>query len=189
MKTYRPKVKGDIEKIKVAVDMLAGAKRPIIYSGGGVINSGKEASHLLREFARLTGFPITSTLMGLGAYPASDPQWLGMLGMHGTYEANWAMHDCDVMICIGARFDDRITGRVDAFSPGSRKIHVDIDASSINKNVHVDIGIVGDCANVLADMLQVWKETKPQPDKAALADWWKQIEKWRARKSLAYKNS
>ena len=123
--------------------------------------------------------------MGLGAYPASDPQWLGMLGMHGTFEANWAMHDCDVMICIGARFDDRITGRVDAFSPGSKKIHVDIDASSINKNVHVDIGIVGDCANVLADMLQVWKQMNAQPDKAALAGWWKQIDTWRARKSLA----
>jgi acetolactate synthase-1/2/3 large subunit len=188
-KTYRPRLKGDPDKIRAAVKMIAEAKRPVFYSGGGVINSGTAASNLLREFVRTTGYPITSTLMGLGAYPASDPQWLGMLGMHGTYEANWAMHDCDVMICIGARFDDRITGRVDAFSPGSRKIHVDIDASSINKNVHVDIGIVGDCANVLADMLQVWKETKPQPDKAALADWWKQIEKWRARKSLAYKNS
>jgi acetolactate synthase-1/2/3 large subunit len=169
--------------------MIAEAKRPVFYTGGGIINSGSAASNLLREFVHATGYPITSTLMGLGAYPASDPQWLGMLGMHGTYEANWSMHDCDVMICIGARFDDRITGRVDAFSPGSRKIHVDIDASSINKNVHVDIGIVGDCANVLADMLQVWKETKAQPDKTALAGWWKQIDKWRARKSLAYKNS
>ena len=137
-------VKGDLDKIKVAVDMMAKAKRPIIYSGGGIINSGPEASHLLRELARLTGFPITSTLMGLGAYPAADPQWLGML-MHGTYEANWTMHDCDVMLC-GARFDDRITGRLDAFSPGSRKIHVDIDPSSINKNVKVDLAIVGDCA-------------------------------------------
>jgi len=188
-KTYRPRLKGDPDKIRAAVKMIAEAKRPVFYTGGGVINSGTAAGNLLREFVRATGYPITSTLMGLGAYPASDPQWLGMLGMHGTYEANWAMHDCDVMICIGARFDDRITGRVDAFSPGSRKIHVDIDASSINKNVHVDIGIVGDCANVLADMLQVWKETRPQPDKAALADWWKQIDKWRARKSLAYKNS
>ena len=111
MKSYKPKVKGDLDKIKAAVDMLANAKRPIIYSGGGIINSGQEASHLLREFARLTGFPVTSTLMGLGAFPAADPQWLGMLGMHGTYEANWTMHDCDVMLCIGARFDDRITGR------------------------------------------------------------------------------
>ncbi|MEA2977622.1 MAG: acetolactate synthase large subunit [Alphaproteobacteria bacterium] len=188
-KTYRPKLKGDPDKIKQAVEMIAKAKRPLFYTGGGVINSGNVASTLLREFVRLSGYPITSTLMGLGAYPASDPQWLGMLGMHGTYEANWAMHDCDVMICIGARFDDRITGRLDAFSPGSKKIHVDIDASSINKNVKVDIGIVGDCANVLADMLTVWRSMGAQPDKAALGGWWKQIDKWRARKSLAYKNS
>ncbi len=188
-KTYRPKLKGDPDKIKQAVEMMANAKRPLFYTGGGVINSGKVASDLLRELVRLTGFPITSTLMGLGAYPASDPQWLGMLGMHGTYEANWSMHDCDVMICIGARFDDRITGRVDAFSPGSKKIHVDIDASSINKNVKVDVGIVGDCANVLADMLQLWRSAKAAPDKQTLGDWWKQIEKWRARKSLSYKNS
>ena len=139
LKSYKPKVKGDLDKIKAAVEMLANAKRPIIYTGGGIINSGPEASQLLREFARLTGFPVTSTLMGLGAFPAADPQWLGMLGMHGTYEANWTMHDCDVMLCIGARFDDRITGRLDAFSPGSRKIHVDIDPSSINKNVKVDL--------------------------------------------------
>ena len=188
-KTYRPRLKGDPEKIKAAVEMMAKAKRPLFYTGGGIINSGTAASNLLRELVKLTGYPITSTLMGLGAYPASDPQWLGMLGMHGTYEANWSMHDCDVMICIGARFDDRITGRVDAFSPGSKKIHVDIDASSINKNVKVDIGIVGDCANVLADMLQLWRSTGANPDKQALADWWKQIDKWRARKSLAYKNS
>src|SRR6266516_1851041 len=135
-KTYRPKLKGDLEKIKAAVALMAGAKRPVIYSGGGVVNSGSEASHLLRELVKLTGFPITSTLMGLGAFPAANPQWLGMLGMHGTYEANMAMHDCDVMVCIGARFDDRITGRVDAFSPGSKRIHVDIDASSINKNIN-----------------------------------------------------
>ncbi len=188
-KTYRPKLKGDPDKIKAAVEMIAQAKRPLFYTGGGIINSGTVASNLLREFVRLTGYPITSTLMGLGAFPASDPQWLGMLGMHGTFEANWAMHDCDVMICIGARFDDRITGRVDAFSPGSKKIHVDIDPSSINKNVHVDIGIVGDCANVLADMLQVWRSVGARPDRAALAGWWKQIDTWRARKSLAYRNS
>jgi acetolactate synthase-1/2/3 large subunit len=188
-KTYRPKLKGDPEKIKQAVEMIAKAKRPLFYTGGGIINSGTAASNLLRELVRLTGYPITSTLMGLGAYPAADPQWLGMLGMHGTYEANWSMHDCDVMICIGARFDDRITGRVDAFSPGSKKIHVDIDASSINKNVKVDIGIVGDCANVLADMLQVWRSINGTPDKKALAEWWQQIDKWRARKSLAYRNS
>ena len=165
IKSYKPKVKGDLDKIKAAVDMLANAKRPIIYSGGGIINSGREASHLLREFARLTGFPVTSTLMGLGAYPAADPQWLGMLGMHGTYEANWTMHDCDVMLCIGARFDDRITGRLDAFSPGSRKIHVDIDPSSINKNVKVDLAIVGDCAHVLEDMIRIWRAEAKQPDK------------------------
>ena len=132
---------------------MARAKRPLFYTGGGVINSGPSASALLRELVKLTGFPITSTLMGLGAYPAADPQWLGMLGMHGTYEANWAMHDCDLMICIGARFDDRITGRLDAFSPDSTKIHVDIDPSSINKNVKVDVPIIGDCAHVLEDMI------------------------------------
>jgi acetolactate synthase-1/2/3 large subunit len=188
-KTYQPKLKGDIDKIKAAVELMARAKRPLFYTGGGVINSGKEASHLLRELVKMTGFPVTSTLMGLGAYPANDPQWLGMLGMHGTYEANWAMHDCDVMVCIGARFDDRITGRLDAFSPGSRKIHVDIDASSINKNVKVDIGIVGDCAHVLEDMTRLWRTSNAQPDKPALASWWKQIDKWRARKSLNFKNS
>src|SRR6187397_3185425 len=189
IKTYRPKIKGDIDKIKAAVDMLANAKKPIIYSGGGIINSGKEASHLLREFARLTGFPVTSTLMGLGAYPAADPQWLGMLGMHGTYEANWSMHDCDVMFCIGARFDDRITGRLDAFAPHSRKIHVDIDPSSINKNVKVDLPIVGDCAHVLEDMVRLWRAGSIHTDKKALQAWWAQIDKWRARKSLAYRQS
>src|SRR5882724_5066619 len=186
---YRPKIKGDIEKIKAAVEMMRHAKRPLFYTGGGVINSGTEASHLLRDLVRLTGFPITSTLMGLGAYPASDPQWLGMLGMHGTWEANWAMHDCDLMVNIGARFDDRITGRLDAFSPGSRKIHVDIDPSSINKNVKVDVPIIGDCAHVLEDMVRLWRSSSVQPDKKALDGWWKQIEKWRARNSLAYKNS
>ena len=188
-KTYMPKVKGDLEKIKAAVDLMARAKRPLFYTGGGVVNSGNAASQLLRELVKLTGFPITSTLMGLGAYPSADPQWLGMLGMHGTYEANMAMHDCDVMVCIGARFDDRITGRVDAFSPGSRKIHVDIDASSINKNVKVDIGIVGDCAHVLEDMTRIWRASAVKPDAKALKDWWGQIEKWRSRKSLNYKNA
>jgi acetolactate synthase-1/2/3 large subunit len=186
---YKPRVKGDIGQITRAVDLMATAKRPLFYTGGGVINSGPEASKLLRELVKLTGFPITSTLMGLGAFPAHDPQWMGMLGMHGTLEANMAMHDCDVMICIGARFDDRITGRLDAFSPGSKKIHVDIDASSINKNVKVDIPIVGDCANVLRDMLKLWREHKAKPDKRAHTDWWKQIDKWRGRKSLAYRPS
>ena len=188
-KGYKPKLKGDLDKILQAVEMMKHAKRPVFYTGGGVINSGPKASKLLRDLVRLTGFPITSTLMGLGAYPAADPQWLGMLGMHGTYEANWAMHDCDVMVCIGARFDDRITGRLDAFAPHSRKIHINIDPSSINKNVHVDIPIVGDCEHVLEDMLKVWRTSSGSPDKAALSAWWKQIDKWRSRKSLSYKSS
>jgi acetolactate synthase-1/2/3 large subunit len=188
-KGYRPKLKGDLERIKAAIELMRHAKRPLFYTGGGIINSGPEASHFLRELVKLTGFPITSTLMGLGAYPAADPQWLGMLGMHGTYEANLSMHDCDVMICIGARFDDRITGRLDAFSPGSRKIHVDIDPSSINKNVKVDVPIIGDCAHVLEDMVRLWRAGAMHADKRALDVWWKQIDTWRARKSLAYKNS
>jgi acetolactate synthase-1/2/3 large subunit len=188
-KTYRPQIKGDMERIRAAVELMAHAKRPVFYTGGGVINSGPEASALLRELVRLTGYPITSTLMGLGAYPAADRQWLGMLGMHGTYEANMAMHDCDVMICIGARFDDRITGRLDAFSPKSKKIHVDIDPSSINKNVKADIAIIGDCAHVLEDMVRTWRTTSPQVDKPALEGWWKQIDQWRARNSLAYRQS
>jgi acetolactate synthase-1/2/3 large subunit len=188
-KSYKPKLKGDMAKIQAAVELIKNAKRPVFYTGGGIINSGNEASVLLRELAKLTGYPVTSTLMGLGAFPAADPQWLGMLGMHGTYEANWAMHDCDVMICIGARFDDRITGRLDAFAPHSKKIHVDIDASSINKNVKVDIPIIGDCAHVLEDMVRLWRTTSAQPDKKALADWWTQINKWRARKSLNYTKS
>jgi acetolactate synthase I/II/III large subunit len=186
---YKPKIKGDLAKIKQAVELMANAKRPLFYTGGGVVNSGKAASDLLRELVNVTGFPITSTLMGLGAFPAADPKWMGMLGMHGTLEANMAMHDCDVMICIGARFDDRITGRVDAFSPGSKKIHVDIDPSSINKNIHVDIGIVGDCAHVLEDMVRLWRSEARNADKKALAMWWTQIDKWRARKSLAYRQS
>ena len=186
-KTYHPRVDGDERAIRAAVELMAKAKRPVFYTGGGVINSGPRASALLRELVHLTGYPITSTLMGLGAFPAADPQWLGMLGMHGTFEANHVMHDCDVMIAIGARFDDRITGRVNAFSPGSRKIHVDIDASSINKNIHVDIPIVGDVAHVLEAMLAEWKRIKAKPDKAAAKAWWAQIAKWRARDSLAYR--
>jgi acetolactate synthase I/II/III large subunit len=188
-KTYRPTVKGDMAKIKAAIELMANAKRPVFYTGGGVINSGPHASALLRELARLTGFPVTSTLMGLGAYPAADPQFLGMLGMHGTYESNLAMHECDVMINIGARFDDRITGRLDAFSPYSRRIHVDIDASSINKNVKVDIPIIGDCAHVLEDMVRLWRQTAPQVDKIALKEWWTKIEGWRSRNCLAYRPS
>lgn len=188
-KTYRPQLQGDAEKIKAAIELMGKAKRPIFYTGGGVINSGPEASALLRELVRLTGYPITSTLMGLGAYPAADPQWLGMLGMHGTYEANLAMHDCDVMICVGARFDDRITGRLDAFSPKSKKIHIDIDPSSINKTVKADIGIIGDCGHVLEDMVRLWRMMAPAVDKKALGDWWQRIEEWRAKKCLAYRPS
>ncbi|MBL8574315.1 MAG: acetolactate synthase 3 large subunit [Hyphomicrobiaceae bacterium] len=188
-KTYKPKVKGDPEKIRQAVEMIASAKKPIFYTGGGVINSGPKATMLLREFVRMTGFPITSTLMGLGAYPASDKQFLGMLGMHGTYESNNAMHDCDVMINIGARFDDRITGRLDAFSPGSKKIHIDIDPSSINKCVKTDIGIVGDVAYVLEDMIRVWRSMAPTLDKDAHKAWWGEIDGWRARNCLFYKPS
>ncbi len=187
-KSYRPPKEGAPDAVEAAVDLIANAKRPIFYTGGGVINGGDAASKRLREFVRTTGYPITSTLMGLGSYPASDKQWLGMLGMHGTYEANNAMHDCDVMVCVGARFDDRITGRLDAFSPGSKKIHVDIDPSSINKNVHVDIPIVGDCDHVLGQMIASWKAKNPTIDQEALSTWWGQIEKWRARKCLSYKN-
>ena len=186
-KTYRPRIKPDQNVVRAAVDLIASAKRPIFYTGGGVINSGPAASKLLREFVKMTGFPLTSTLMGLGAFPAGDKHWLGMLGMHGTYEANMAMHGCDVMINIGARFDDRITGRVDAFSPHSRKIHVDIDPSSVNKNVPVDLPVIGDCAHVLEDMIRVWKARQHQVDKPALAQWWKQIDQWRSRDSLKYK--
>ncbi len=178
--SYNPRVIGDDAAVKQAIELMANAKRPLFYTGGGIINSGPEASRLLRELVRMTGFPITSTLMGLGAFPASDKHWLGMLGMHGTYEANNAMHDCDVMICIGARFDDRITGRIDAFSPGSKKIHVDIDRSSINKNVRVDLPIVGDCAHVLAQMIAAWQAKQPKLDEKALATWWAQIDKWRS---------
>ena len=187
-KTYRPQITGNQDAIRAAVELMESAKKPILYTGGGVINSGPGASQLLRQLARLTNFPVTSTLMGLGAYPASDKQWLGMLGMHGTYEANWAMHDCDVMVCIGARFDDRITGRLDAFSPGSKKIHIDIDPSSINKNVRVDLPIIGDVGHVLEEIIRVWKAREPEVDKAAQKAWWGQIEEWRAKKSLNYKN-
>ncbi|HSF91956.1 MAG TPA: acetolactate synthase 3 large subunit [Paracoccaceae bacterium] len=186
---YQPQVKGDIEAITKAVEMLEKAKRPVIYSGGGVINSGPGASQLLRELVKATNAPITSTLMGLGAYPASGKNWLGMLGMHGTYEANLAMHDCDYMLCVGARFDDRITGRTDAFSPKSFKVHIDIDPSSINKNIHVDVPIVGDIGHVLEDMLKIWKSRGRKTNSEAVAKWWKQIEEWQGIKCLTYKNS
>ncbi|MEM8789032.1 MAG: acetolactate synthase 3 large subunit [Pseudomonadota bacterium] len=183
---YAPQVKGDIDRITLAVEALERAERPVIYSGGGVVNSGPQASALLRELVNETNFPITSTLMGLGCYPASGKAWLGMLGMHGTYEANWAMHDCDFMLCIGARFDDRITGRLDAFSPGSVKVHIDIDPSSINKNIHVDSPIVGDVGHVLEDLLKVWKARGRKTAAGPVADWWDKIGDWRAVNSLSY---
>ena len=186
---YQPRVKGDIDAITKAVEMLEKAKRPIIYSGGGVINSGVGASQLLRELADGTNAPITSTLMGLGAYPASGKNWLGMLGMHGTYEANMAMHDCDFMLCIGARFDDRITGRTDAFSPNSYKVHIDIDPSSINKIIHVDTPIIGDIGHVLEDMLKIWKSRGRKTNAGGIAKWNAQIAEWKALDCLKYKQS
>jgi acetolactate synthase I/II/III large subunit len=188
-KSYRPQVKPELAKVEEAIELIANAKRPIFYTGGGVINSGTMASKLLVQFVRMTGYPITSTLMGLGAFPASDPQWLGMLGMHGTYEANLTMHGCDVMINIGARFDDRVTGRLADFAPDSKKIHVDIDPSSINKNVRVDVPIVGDCAHVLEDMIRIWKARQKRADQTALKQWWAQIEEWRKRDCLRYQKT
>ena len=184
--TYNPPVKGNPDRIAEAVELLANAKRPILYAGGGVINAGPRASAALKELAKLTGYPVTTTLMGLGAFPASDPQFVGMPGMHGTYEANMAMYHCDVMFNVGARFDDRVTGRLDSFSPGSKKIHIDIDPSSINKNVKVDVPIVGDAARVLADIVKAWKARNPRRDRKAEKSWWGQIEKWRARDCLSY---
>ena len=191
--SYNPQVKGDQGHIKSAVELMKKAHKPVFYTGGGVINSGPEASTLLRELVAKTGFPITSTLTGLGAYPASGDNWIGMLGMHGTYEANMAMHDCDLMICVGARFDDRITGRLDAFSPNSKKIHIDIDPSSINKNVRVDVPIIGDVGNVLEDMVRMWNAATSENDSKKqskdLQNWWQQINGWRDRNSLAYRTS
>ncbi len=185
-KSYQPKVQGDENAIRAAIELMAHARRPVFYTGGGVVNSGPEASKLLRELVELTDFPITSTLMGLGAYPASGKNWLGMLGMHGSYEANMAMHDCDVMVCIGARFDDRITGRLNAFSPNSKKIHIDIDPSSINKNVRVDVPITGDVGNVLEDMVRLWRALPKKPEAAQTAEWKDSIARWKARRSFAY---
>jgi acetolactate synthase-1/2/3 large subunit len=185
-RSYRPRTAPDPARIAEAIALLKRAERPIIYTGGGVINAGPEASRLLIEFVRLTGFPCTSTLMGLGAHPASDPQFLGMLGMHGTYEANLTMHGCDVMLNMGARFDDRVTGRLNAFAPNSKKIHCDIDPSSINKNVAVDVAVIGDAAAILRAMIAAWKADKHPPNKGALAQWWQQIDVWRAKKSLRF---
>ncbi|MBY0355761.1 MAG: biosynthetic-type acetolactate synthase large subunit, partial [Rickettsiales bacterium] len=185
--SYQPKREPELSQIEKAVALMATAKKPIFYVGGGVINAGLEACATLSELIRATGYPCTTTLMGLGAFPGSDPLFLGMLGMHGSLEANMAMAECDVMICIGARFDDRVTGRLDGFSPNSRKIHVDIDASSINKNVMVDIAIVGDAGLAATAMLHLWKEGNKKADAPALTAWWKQIDLWRARKSFSYK--
>ncbi|MFG6542627.1 acetolactate synthase 3 large subunit, partial [Sulfitobacter sp. M22298] len=186
---YQPQVKGDMAEITELVAAMETAKRPIFYTGGGVINSGPAASQLLRELVDATGFPITSTLMGLGAYPASGDKWLGMLGMHGLYEANMAMHDCDLMINIGARFDDRITGVIDSFSPKSTKAHIDIDPSSINKVIRIDIPIVGDVAHVLEDLLKVWKSRGRKTNSEAVAKWWQQIEEWRSIDCLKFNQS
>ncbi|WP_380778864.1 acetolactate synthase 3 large subunit [Sphingomonas sp. R86520] len=183
-KTYRPQVKADQAQIEQLVDMLAAAERPILYTGGGIINSGPAASQLLCELVRITGAPVTSTLMGLGAYPASGPQWLGMLGMHGTYEANMAMNQADLVVALGSRFDDRVTGRLDAFSPNSRKVHIDIDRSSVNKTVRVDLGIIADVGHALEDMVRIWKSRQhPKPD---TTDWQRRIAGWRAVKCLDF---
>jgi acetolactate synthase-1/2/3 large subunit len=183
-KTYRPQVKADQSQIEQLVDMLAAAERPILYTGGGIINSGPAASQLLCELVRITGAPVTSTLMGLGAYPASGPQWLGMLGMHGTYEANMAMNQADLVVALGSRFDDRVTGRLDAFSPNSRKVHIDIDRSSVNKTVRVDLAIIADVGHALEDMVRIWKSRQhPKPD---TTDWQRRIAGWRAVKCLDF---
>ena len=183
---YKPQLKPDMRFIDEAIELMANSKKPVFYTGGGVINSGPEASHLLKELALLTGFPVTSTLMGLGAFPSEESNWLGMLGMHGTYEANLAMNECDLLINIGARFDDRVTGRLDAFSPNSKKIHVDIDPSSINKTVPIDVPILGDCAYALEGLLLKWKS---KGHKVNLDSWYKKINDWRKKDSLSYKNS
>ena len=189
VKHYAPRLKGDIKEIMKLVEAIEASERPIFYTGGGVINSGPAASQLLRELVDASGFPVTSTLMGLGSYPASSKNWLGMLGMHGLYEANMAMHDCDLMVNIGARFDDRITGRIDAFSPKSKKAHIDIDPSSINKVIHVEIPIIGDVAHVLEDILSVWKSRGQKTNKAAVDKWWSQIHEWKMIKCLDFKQT
>ena len=186
---YQPDKCDDLHLIQSAVSLMTESRRPVIYAGGGVINSGPEACKLLRELVKITGFPITSTLMGLGAYPASGPNWLKMVGLHGSYEANIAMHDCDLMICMGARFDDRVTSRIDKFSPYSKKIHIDIDPSSINKNVQVDIGVVGDVKAVLQEIIRFWREMPEAPNMERLSEWWERIENWREKRSFSYRMS
>jgi acetolactate synthase-1/2/3 large subunit len=185
-KTYQPRLKAEKNEIEKAVAMIAAAKKPLFYCGGGVINSGLKASRQLDRLIKLTGAPVTLTLMGLGAYPATDKQFLGMLGMHGTYEANLAMHDADLIVAVGARFDDRVTGRLNAFAPNSKKIHIDIDPSSINKNVVVDLPVVGDVGTILDQMLRSWKAKGLKTNQKALKAWWKQIDEWRERDCLKY---
>jgi acetolactate synthase-1/2/3 large subunit len=178
--SYRPQTEPDPAAIEAAFELIAGAKRPLFYVGGGTVNSGPEACRALTELARLTGYPVTMTLMGLGAFPGTDPQSLGMVGMHGSYEANLAMHECDVMVAVGSRFDDRVTGKLAAFSPHSKKIHIDIDPSSINKNVAVDVPVVGDVGAVVGQLVAMWKGRGAKADSRALADWWAKIDRWRA---------
>ncbi|HXO89314.1 MAG TPA: acetolactate synthase 3 large subunit [Stellaceae bacterium] len=188
-KSYRPQLRPDPARIGEAVEMIGAAKRPLFYGGGGLINSGPEACARFAELVRLTDAPCTLTLMGLGAFPAADPHFVGMVGMHGTYEANMAMHDCDLMIAVGSRFDDRVTGRLNAFSPGSKKIHIDIDPSSINKNVRVDLPIIGDVGEAVSAILAAWPEGSPRTDRAERAAWWRTIDGWRARDCLRYDKS
>ncbi len=184
MRSYNPNVKGHPRQIKRAVELLLNAKRPMIYTGGGIIMA--EAAEELRQFVRKLGFPITQTLMGLGAFPGTDPLFIGMLGMHGTYEANLAMHECDVLLCIGARFDDRITGVTGTFSPYSQKIHVDIDPASISKTINADIPIVGSAKQVLIEMMKQVERSDVQVDQPAVDDWWKRIKSWQSQDSFAY---
>jgi acetolactate synthase-1/2/3 large subunit len=188
-KSYRPQTQPDPARVAEALKLIAAAKRPLFYGGGGLINSGPQACARFTELVRAVDAPCTLTLMGLGALPASDPHFLGMVGMHGTYEANNAMHDCDLMIAVGSRFDDRVTGRLNAFSPGSKKIHIDIDPSSINKNVRVDVPLIGDCGAALTALLAGWKDAAPRRASAARVQWWQQIDKWRERDCLRYDRS
>ena len=187
--SIKPVAKPDAKQIERAVELMVRAKKPVFYVGGGVVNAGEKACEALVELVRATGFPCTTTLMGLGAYPGTDAQFLGMLGMHGSLEANMAMAECDVMINLGARFDDRVTGRLDAFSPRSKKIHVDVDVSNINKIVRVEVPVVGDAGDVIAMLLPLWKKKKAAADKEALAKWWKKIDGWRAKNSFGYKQT
>ncbi len=188
-RTYHPRTEPDANRIEEAAELLAHAERPIFYVGGGVVNAGAEACARLTELVRATGYPITLTLMGLGAFPASDPQFIGMLGMHGTYEANLAMYDCDVMVCIGARFDDRVTGRVDGFSPRSKKIHIDIDPSSINKNVGVDVAIVGDAQKCIDALTAAWRRRSNSVSRATIEPWWAQIRDWQKKDSFRFRQN